>query len=210
MAVATTEIVSEILEGASIAWPSPGLWRRSPFVPSALNGYGPQNAWPSDQLPRQRRSADASQKLSGAVSGAQPAMSRSLVMQDHSDGRKNVNCPPTFAEQATGADPFHGATAYYCDWLNNLDNSVHDPAFSSSLSPSLCIRSQRLKTNTDTSMPDYPQTGSLGLADPTDLNFSLPPSFAPGDDSLHLSGPNKVPTNTPTVSATEVCEYDCE
>ncbi|KAK0610987.1 hypothetical protein B0T14DRAFT_540224 [Immersiella caudata] len=181
----------ELLESNGIAWPSPAMWRRTPYnPPGPVPTYQPEDGVHSHAHSPRKRPSFRENKAQGF-----PSFGASGVLQPQATASFFAGQPvpmPFLPRGSTGGSslsfPGPSSETAYFDWTN---------AFSSGQS-SLELGGRTVwparntsKQSSDTSMPDYISNRS--------------------GDAMHISGPSledhpmtlKVPTNTPATGTNE-------
>ncbi|KAJ2980042.1 hypothetical protein NUW58_g7048 [Xylaria curta] len=200
----------DILESSGIAWPNPAMWRRGPFnptmpVPSHQHEDGPEAHLHS---PRRRSSF----VKSTPASGYNPASANVPQMNAHdfignTPNAQNVQQRgvngPQFEARFGYMDPFNPNKAdlsSFFDWPNAFGVVGHSQAADMGKGKSSSRRANthsKISTS-DTSMPDYSSSNSIGaqmMADFQPMNFVVEGM----DDADVSSLAPKAPVNTPTL-----------
>ncbi|KAI1408748.1 hypothetical protein F5Y13DRAFT_204491 [Hypoxylon sp. FL1857] len=201
----------DILESSGIAWPNPGMWRRTPFnptmpVPSKQHEDGAEAHLHS---PRRRTtsymkgSSSSSVYTSGPLGLTQSNTANLLgsmpnteaLLQRSGVGSSSAWADPFFAQKSD-------ATACF-DWTNNNFGPIGCNQVAISGKSNYNTTSNRRATgiskvsHCDVSMPDYglgDSTNAHGMTDHQFLNLTTPHL---GDMETNTHDP-KAPTNTPT------------
>ncbi|KAI0837739.1 hypothetical protein F5Y06DRAFT_270126 [Hypoxylon sp. FL0890] len=201
----------DILESSGIAWPNPGMWRRTPFnptmpVPSRQHEDGPEAHLHS---PRRRTTSYAKGSSSSSVYNTGPP-----GLTQSSTNALLCSMPNTEAllqrsgagSSSAWADPFStqksDATACF-DWTNNNFGPIgYSQATNSGKSNHNADPSRRANglskiSQSDVSMPDYGLNNSNNVHSMVDHQFLDLTGPHLGDVDTNTHDP-KAPTNTPT------------
>ncbi|KAI0173431.1 hypothetical protein GGR52DRAFT_387052 [Hypoxylon sp. FL1284] len=194
----------DILESSGIAWPNPGMWRRSTNstmpVPTHHHEDGPDAHLHS---PRRRTgfmkgNSNLSEYNSGSSSLAQASSNNLLNSMPNTQAMLQRGGPRS---GSSWADPFHSqkysTTASY-DWANFNPVGYTQPTESGKANfntmPSRRAMGAGRMSLSDVSMPDYTASNSESMSDHQFLNLSTS-GLADPDATTHDP---KAPTNTPT------------
>lgn len=180
----------EVLEGSSIAWPNPAMWRKAPFAAMQVPTLQADDSESHAHSPQRRGSG--SRKVTHTPNSF-PVEATNPVFA--AGGRRVTYpvCGPISYPGQGGFDPFGDAGSYF-EWLKamgmgmNTGNDQYDNMARCTVAP----KSTR-RTSTDISMPDYVSTKSSSQCAEQRPGIGAFPQDD-GNEAEQL----KVPTNTPT------------
>ncbi|KAH7150253.1 hypothetical protein B0J13DRAFT_673958 [Dactylonectria estremocensis] len=183
----------EILEGSSIAWPNPSMWRRPQYIAAMpVPPHSTENSKFHAHSPRRRPPGLP------AVSGVTAMPTVQGVMSEISGNASSrnpgsIDCPVEGPPGLGGPCMFPDTNAYF-EWLGSMNMGMGDAA--PSFIPTASKSRKSRKSSTDISMPDY-ASSAYGSQMPFSGGTPFAMASFQHEDDLNMAH-LKVPSNTPT------------